>query len=68
MNDWYYGADWSQDEEKEPSVEYKRQRCWHVWKPILLLTTTVYDCENCGIKKENYEKGIYTDEKKNGVF
>jgi DNA-directed RNA polymerase subunit RPC12/RpoP len=69
MNDWTYNSDWAYlEEETEKSIEYKRQRCWHNFKPILLLISTVYDCEYCGIKKENWEKGIFTDEKSKSVF
>lgn len=31
----------------------KRRYCNHEWKTILLLTSTVYDCKKCGIKKED---------------
>jgi hypothetical protein len=27
-------------------------RCAHQWKPTVLITSTVYDCAKCGIKKE----------------
>lgn len=29
------------------------EKCSHKWKPILLLFSTVYDCEICGKKKED---------------
>jgi hypothetical protein len=64
MNDWYYDSDWA----KEDTIEDKRKRCWHEWKAILLLHSTVYDCVKCGIKKENYEKQIYSDDEKKSVF
>jgi hypothetical protein len=31
------------------------KKCKHDWKPILLLTSTVYDCRLCGAKKEEVE-------------
>ena len=31
-------------------------KCKHEWVASLLLTSTVYDCKNCGIKKEDDEK------------
>ena len=30
-------------------------KCKHKWKAILLLTSTVYDCEVCGAKEEEVE-------------
>jgi hypothetical protein len=53
--DWY---DYKNDSDKEiekPERSYNKF-CLHVWKPILLLTSTVFNCEKCGIKKEDYEK------------
>ena len=33
----------------------------HEWKPILLLSTTVYNCSRCGAKKED-TKGVYCED------
>lgn len=30
--------------------------CSHDFIPVLLLTSTVWDCRKCGIHKERYEK------------
>lgn len=32
--------------------------CRHKWKPILLLNTTVYDCDLCGMKKEECDEDL----------
>jgi hypothetical protein len=29
--------------------------CNHAWRPTQLLTSTVYDCKHCGIKKEDVD-------------
>ena len=49
-NGYYDNDDWAEEEEYS--------RCYHEWKPILLLTSTVYNCIKCGVKKEEYEKNI----------
>jgi hypothetical protein len=35
---------------------YYESKCYHVWKPILLLHTTVFNCQKCDAKKEEIEK------------
>lgn len=52
--DGYYSSD--KKYEEDDSINTKQKHCWHNWKPILLLTSTVYDCSKCGVKKEDYEK------------
>lgn len=34
---------------------YSNNRCFHKWKPTVLIYTTVYDCEICKMKKEDYD-------------
>jgi hypothetical protein len=45
---------WYEDYYKETEAE-KQKYCKHVWKPIPLIITTVYDCTKCGAKKEECE-------------
>jgi hypothetical protein len=33
-------------------------RCAHQWKATTLITSTVYDCTKCGIKKEKVDSSI----------
>ena len=63
---YWYGSDWKAEEPEEMTEEEKRKRCFHKWKSVLLLTSTVYDCEHCGIHKEKMEQGIYDNGKKKG--
>lgn len=45
------------DDDYAPYVPQTIEReCKHEWKPILLLTNTVWDCRLCGKKKEEWEK------------
>lgn len=30
--------------------------CFHQWKKTLLIYTAVYDCSECGMKKEDYDE------------
>lgn len=39
----------------KPSIIFNNSRCNHKWKSILLLTTTVFNCQYCGLKKEDYD-------------
>lgn len=36
--------------------ESKEKKCQHKWKATVLIVSTVFDCELCGIKKEDYDK------------
>ena len=59
--DWWYGEDYygeldKKEEGLEGDIPWDQVVCIHSWKPILLLTSTVYDCTKCKIKKEDYEK------------
>jgi hypothetical protein len=40
---------------EEDRLTWSQQVCYHDWIPIMLLTSTVYDCRKCKIKKEDYE-------------
>ena len=57
---WWIDPDgyYSEDERKEDTsiLSWKEQVCFHSWKPILLLTSTVFDCTKCGLKKEEFER------------
>lgn len=37
------------------SINWTQRYCSHEWIPILLITSTVYDCKLCKVKKEDYE-------------
>jgi hypothetical protein len=55
LKDWDFEIDWDNmytDKETEivPDVN---EYCFHEWKPIALIFTTVYDCKKCGKKKED---------------
>lgn len=50
----YKGINFGVDGFSTPPPVFKRG-CSHSWKPVLLLTSTVYDCAKCGIKKEEAE-------------
>lgn len=52
--DGYYSEDGA--EEDTSILSWKEQVCFHEWKPILLLTSTVFDCAKCGLKKEEFER------------
>jgi hypothetical protein len=52
--DGYYSEDKRKEDTSIPS--WKEQLCAHNWKPILLLTSTVFDCSKCGLKKEDLER------------
>ena len=38
------------------SVSLDQSWCHHDFKPVLLLTSTVFDCAKCGMHKELYDK------------
>lgn len=50
------GYDMDEDTSPPPIPKTPARYCNHSWKPILLLTTTVYNCEHCDMKKETYDK------------
>lgn len=58
--EWWFDEDYYGEPEKKEEVEgdipWDQVVCIHSWKPVLLLTSTVYDCSKCKIKKEDYEK------------
>lgn len=43
------GSDWLREYSDEPPPV--PNTCFHEWKSILLLTSTVYNCKKCGMKK-----------------
>lgn len=44
---------WDWDDAQPPTL-----RCAHQWKATTLITSTVYDCTKCGIKKEKVDSSI----------
>jgi hypothetical protein len=57
--DWLgYDHDYEekQTEVKEDELTWQERMCFHEWKAILLITSTVYDCVKCGIKKEKIDR------------
>lgn len=62
MNWWLDPEDYSyledsKKEEKKDTKEltWKQRYCYHKWKKTLLIVSIVYDCEKCGVKKEDCE-------------
>ena len=62
---WYeyeYENEIKQEKMKEETknspndITWSQKVCIHHWHPIVLIISTVYNCEKCGIKKEVYEK------------
>lgn len=55
---WWIDPDHRKDEPKykDKGVSWQQQQCYHKWKETILILSKVYDCEKCGIKKEEYEK------------
>jgi hypothetical protein len=41
---------------------YSNQRCHHKWKGTKLIFTEVFDCEYCGMKKEDYDNPKFDDD------
>jgi hypothetical protein len=60
---WWYDPDNYADMIEIPKVEvnkdaqlpWQQKVCYHDWKPIVLIISTVYNCSKCGVKKEDYE-------------
>lgn len=38
------------------SLTLDQKWCSHEFIPVLLLTSTVWDCKKCGVHKEQYER------------
>jgi hypothetical protein len=57
--DYYQDQNSKSEKKEEESIEsdipWRQKTCIHSWKPITLLTSVVYDCSKCEIKKEVYE-------------
>lgn len=54
---WDSNYGWEYDDWDHPVPDRKSDgKCKHEWVPSLLLTSTVWDCKLCGIKKEDDEK------------
>lgn len=63
MSGWWVNSDWHPEESEPEEVNestppYRQQTCAHSWKPILLITSTVYNCEKCDIHKEVYDEWV----------
>lgn len=52
MDNWW---DYETEIEPEEYLDWNQKTCYHDWKPILLLTSTVYNCKKCNVKREEYE-------------
>ena len=54
---WWDDPNWDSKkiEEDSSSLSWDKQMCHHDWMPILLLTSTVYNCRKCNAKKEEFE-------------
>jgi len=61
---YWYPPSWIPDDTEEelelkydaPWITEYETKCKHKWKATELIFSTVYDCETCGIKKENEDK------------
>jgi hypothetical protein len=51
-NDWEYEETPPLPEE---DITWTQVYCTHKWKAVRLIISTVYDCEKCFVKKEDYE-------------
>jgi len=63
MPGWWVDSDWHPDgieleKPNDSSIPYKQQTCTHSWKPVLLIISTVYNCEKCDIHREVYDKWV----------
>lgn len=52
----FFGEVYSELDDDEIDIFFSQKVCNHKWKPIVLITSTVYDCEKCEVKKEEYER------------
>lgn len=52
--DWWEKSYYIEQSEEEIR-EWKQRSCNHEWKAIILITSIVYDCVKCEMKKEHYE-------------
>lgn len=58
-SDYDYMPKQETEKKKESEEEFptwNQRVCIHLWKPTILIVSTVYDCSKCGIKKEEYEE------------
>lgn len=59
-SDWFTTDEFILEANVDYSYDYdykpKPINCFHRWKPVLLLSKTVFDCEKCGAKKEDVEQ------------
>ena len=58
-NNYYYGDNQKNSKDEEDcdlDLKYSQRVCVHSWTPIVLISSTVYNCSKCDIKKEEYEK------------
>lgn len=54
---WNSNYGWEYDDwDSPPPTPVSDGKCKHEWIPSLLLTSTVYDCKHCGIKKEDADE------------
>ena len=40
---------------RDAEVYSQNKFCFHEWKPIVLIISTVYNCSKCGVKREDCE-------------
>jgi hypothetical protein len=38
-------------------VDLTKKYCYHEWYKIKLIISTVENCKNCGVKKEDWQSG-----------
>lgn len=54
---WWEQSDWKDLPDWDGADEYiddgGKNYCRHSWKKIVLVVSTVYDCEFCGVKAED---------------
>lgn len=52
----YFDYGYAEYEDEEKRLTEKKDTCYHEWIPIMLLTSSVWDCKKCGAKREEVEK------------
>jgi hypothetical protein len=57
----YFDYGYAEYENTEKELTIKQNVCYHEWSPILLLTSTVWDCKKCKAKKEEVENAKATN-------
>lgn len=55
---------YSEIDNEKFDIFFSQKICNHKWKPIVLFSSTVYDCDSCGVKQEDYIKWMEKENSK----